>query len=208
MNNINEDDNDLPFEMDNDENVSDYDFSEEESVDVSAFIIEEIQESRSQLAELIRNHKSEPENTIEVVGETLPENKQLKQTVNHPIAAVEPKKEANINDDFEYVRNNMIQLTKDGLTIIEDLMDFARSAQHPQLYRELTTSLKEVAVINKSILELHKIKNDLENNSKSDQPAVQNTQNNFFGTTEELLEMMQKQRNVKIVTPDGDNKNE
>lgn len=195
---------DLPFDPDDD--VSDYDFSEEEAVDVTEFMIEEIQESKKQLAELIREHKSEEVVTPDLLEETV-QNNPVVTTNNQPITTkVEPNKVANVSDDFEYVRNNMIQLTKDGLTIIEDLMDFARSAQHPQLYRELTTSLKEVAIINKSILEIHKIKNELETKN-SDQPTnVHNTQNNFFGTTEELLEMISKQKSINV-TPTG-NKNE
>lgn len=196
---------DLPFDSDDD--VSNYDFSEEEAVDVTEFMIEEIQESKKKLAELIREHKSEEITTPDLLEESVQNNPIAVTTNTQPLTTkVEPNKIANVADDFEYVRNNMIQLTKDGLTIIEDLMDFARSAQHPQLYRELTTSLKEVAIINKSILEIHKIKNELETKT-SDQPTnVHNTQNNFYGTTEELLEMISKQKSINV-TPTG-NKNE
>lgn len=180
-----------------DENVDGLEYIEEE-VDVSAFVVEEIQESKQQLATLIREYK-DSDNKDEIISEEQNSNpiQVIKPSNITTIATANP---VTFDDDFNFVRQNMLKMAKDGMIIMDDLIDIARSSQHPQMFRELTNTLKEMAVINKEILELHKTKAEIEtakNNVLS--PTVQNnTQtNNYYGTTEELIAQIAKQNAIK-----------
>ena len=191
----------LPFDTD-DEPADDFNYIEEE-IDVGEFIVEEIQESKQQLATLIREYKNTENSEVNI--EEKKDNTQLAKPNNTAIAISNGDVPPSFDDDFNFVRQNMIKMAKDGMVIMEDLMDFARSSQHPQMYRELTNTLKEVTVINKGILELHKTKKEIENLKDGGDPQIaqQNTQNNFYGTKESILEMIARQNAAKTVS--GDN---
>jgi hypothetical protein len=101
--------------------------------------------------------------------------------------------EAQVNDDFEYARGNLIAAIEKGQEALTDIVSVAGMSQHPRAYEVVATLLKTVADANKDLLELQKRKRDLTGESLSPPTTVNN--NLFVGSTTELQQLIKKQRN-------------
>ena len=102
-------------------------------------------------------------------------------------------------NDFEYARRVKHDLLAKGSEALDDMMEVARSTEHPTAYEVLSNMMKNVGDVSDSLLELHKKRKDLK--KKDEQPALPGTTNNnvFVGSTADLQRML---RNDPIdVTP-------
>tara|TARA_B100000085_G_scaffold234303_1_gene222110 strand:+ start:129 stop:467 length:339 start_codon:yes stop_codon:yes gene_type:complete len=102
-------------------------------------------------------------------------------------------------NDFEYARRVKHDLLAKGSEALDDMMEVARSTEHPRAYEVLSNMMKNVGDVSDSLLELHKKRKDLK--KKDEQPALPGTTNNnvFVGSTADLQRML---RNDPIdVTP-------
>lgn len=94
------------------------------------------------------------------------------------------------NNDFEYARKVKHDLLAKGSEALEDMMEVARSTEHPRAYEVLSNMMKNVGDVSDSLLDLHKKKKDYK---KTDEmPALPGTTNNnvFVGSTTDLQRML------------------
>ncbi len=110
------------------------------------------------------------------------------QQLQAPSQAVD----AQVQDDFEYARGNLIAAIEKGQEALTDIVSVAGMSQHPRAFEVVATLLKTVADANKDLLELQKRKRDL-----TGETAAPTTVNNnlFVGSTTELQQLIKKQRN-------------
>ena len=104
-------------------------------------------------------------------------------------------------DEFEYARRVYHDILVKGSEAMDDMMDVAKSTEHPRAFEVLSTMMKTLADVNGNLIDLHKKKKDFD---KSDQPAAlpgATTNNVFFGSTADLQKLLIDQ--MKDVTPNG-----
>ncbi len=111
---------------------------------------------------------------------------------------------SNLNDDFEIVRKNLIQLTSTGALMLDDLLAVAKASEHPSAYKTVTETLVSLSQLNKDLIDLYdkkltietKIKKNISEQEKNLGDNIQNnTQNNFFvGTTDDLFKKLAESR--------------
>jgi len=97
------------------------------------------------------------------------------------------------SDDFEYARRVKHDLLAKGSEALDDMMEVARSTEHPRAYEVLSNMMKNVGDVSDSLLDLHKKKKDYK--KKEDQTALPGTTNNnvFVGSTADLQRMLKKE---------------
>ena len=97
------------------------------------------------------------------------------------------------SNDFEYARRVKHDLLVKGSEALDDMMEVARSTEHPRAYEVLSNMMKNVREVTDSLLDLHKKKKDLK---KNDEPvALPGTTNNnvFVGSTADLQRMLRNE---------------
>lgn len=101
--------------------------------------------------------------------------------------------------DFVEARENLRQLAKDTNTAMQEAMRLARSSEHPRAWEVVAGLAKQAADINSQWVDLHekraKLKTAKKSGSESAEGERKVTNNNafFFGTTDELQDLLQKQ---------------
>lgn len=117
----------------------------------------------------------------EIKEVTTPEKKEI----------VVHKSDDQVENDFEYARQNMYEIIGQGQEAIARLMDIADQSQHPRAYEVIANLIKTMADTNKDLLELTKKKRDLQ--PKEEEAKQQQVTNNLFvGSTAELQQLLQK----------------
>ena len=98
-----------------------------------------------------------------------------------------------VNADADFARENIRELVTQGNQAVNELMLIARDGQHPRAFEVLSGLMKNLADMNKDLLEIQKRKKDLA-------PKAE-TQNNlsidkavFVGSTAELVKMIKTQK--------------
>lgn len=104
-----------------------------------------------------------------------------------------------LEDDFDYVVDNLKELISQGKEAIEHLMQVAKQSQHPRAYEVIATLLKATADMNNDIMAAHKRKHDIKPIQASHSKGVAGnvTNNLFVGSTAELQNFLEQQSNKK-----------
>jgi capsule polysaccharide export protein KpsE/RkpR len=98
-----------------------------------------------------------------------------------------------INADADFARKNIRELVTQGNQAVNELMLIARNGQHPRAFEVLSGLMKNLADMNKDLLEIQKRKKDLvpkaesQNNLNIDKAV-------FVGSTAELVKMLKTQK--------------
>ncbi len=129
-------------------------------------------------------------------------NKNLSQIFNvDPIEEVEstPKTEivtipeqTTVEADAQTARNNIRSLLKTGNRAIEELATVARDSQHPRAYEVMAGMLKNLAEMNKDLLDIEKKKQELTGTKPSESKDVNIDKAVFVGSTAELMKLLNK----------------
>jgi hypothetical protein len=102
--------------------------------------------------------------------------------------------DATIQNDFDYARENLMDVIGKGQEALFDLMDVARQSQHPRAYEVLSTLMNTMVGASKDLLDLQaKKKKLLETEPNANSQQV--TNNLFVGSTAELQKMLDQRRN-------------
>jgi len=110
-----------------------------------------------------------------------------------PMVQGRPEAES-IHNDFDYARENLMDVIEKGQEALFDLMDVARQSQHPRAYEVLSTMMNTLVGANKDLLDLQgKKKKLLEADPSANTQQV--TNNLFVGSTSELQKMLDQRRN-------------
>jgi len=102
--------------------------------------------------------------------------------------------DSTVQDDFDYARENLIDVIGKGQEALFDLMDVARQSQHPRAYEVLSTLMNTMVGASKDLLELQAKKKKLMEEDPSAN-TQQVTNNLFVGSTMELQKMLDQRKN-------------
>ncbi len=94
-----------------------------------------------------------------------------------------------IDADAEFARTNMRSLIDNGNRALTELASVANQSESPRAYEVLATMMKNLAEMNKDLLELQKRKRELAPQSESAK-GVNIDKAVFVGSTNELLKMI------------------
>ena len=100
-----------------------------------------------------------------------------------------PNLSAQITDDFDYARGNIIAVIEKGQEALIGILDVATMSQHPRSFEVVATLIKAVSDANKDLLELQKRRKDLTGEQVT--PGTVNN-NLFVGSTAELQQFIKK----------------
>lgn len=99
-----------------------------------------------------------------------------------------------IEDDAEFARQNLRELIEKGNDAADHIISVAKQSDHPRAFEVVAGMLKNLADMNKDLLEVQKRKQDL-------QPKVTNNTQNlnidkavFVGSTAELLKQLKENK--------------
>ena len=98
-----------------------------------------------------------------------------------------------VDADAEFARNNMRELISNGNKALTDLASVANQSESPRAYEVLATMMKNLAEMNKDLLELQKRKRELAPQSESTK-GVNIDKAVFVGSTTELLKMIKSNK--------------
>jgi hypothetical protein len=108
-------------------------------------------------------------------------------------AVIEKKMNTQISDDFEYARENMMEVINKGQEALFDLMDVAKQSQHPRAYEVLATMMSTMVGASKDLLDLQAKKKKIMEDDPSASPQ-QVTNNLFVGSTAELQKYLKRHK--------------
>ena len=96
---------------------------------------------------------------------------------------------ADVEADYKYARGELYELIQKGQVAIEELLDVARSSNHPRAYEVAFQGIKNVADITDKLADLQKKMKDIKADDKKSSPTtVNNTM--FVGSTADLAKML------------------
>jgi hypothetical protein len=101
------------------------------------------------------------------------------------------KEETNIDDDYEYARNNLKSLIENGKDAMESIIFLAKEGESPRAYEVVGQLIKTLADTNKDLLELGKKAREAKGKDTTQQSQNIVTNNSLFvGSTAELQKLI------------------
>ena len=116
----------------------------------------------------------------------------------------EDKQKADIDNDYDYSRENYYNLIERGQEAIQGILDVAKEGQHPRAYEVALAGIKNVA---DTVDKLQDLQSKLKSLKDVPKTANQNIKNALFvGSTAELQKMLKKDETTesKNITPEKD----
>jgi hypothetical protein len=112
------------------------------------------------------------------------------EITNTEIIEVEPKD--SVDDDAEYARQNIRGLIEKGNDAANHIVEIAKQSEHPRAFEVAAGLLKNLADMNKDLLEIQKRKRDLRpvettNNINVDKAV-------FVGSTKDLVKFLKSNK--------------
>lgn len=108
------------------------------------------------------------------------------------IIIAKPPVPTDAEKDFNYARQNFYNVIEKGTEALEDMLQVARSSEHPRAYEVVSTIMKTLVDANKDLVAMG------EKKAKAQQPEENGknvTNNNLFvGSTAELQKMLRDLR--------------
>lgn len=100
----------------------------------------------------------------------------------------------NINYDYEKARANLHGLLQQGQEALYSALQVANSSEHPRAFEVVGGLIKQLADINKQLLDLSETRQKLTEKEKKEDPSKSITNNNaiFVGSTTELNKMLRQ----------------
>ena len=108
--------------------------------------------------------------------------------------------EKNIKSDYEYSRETYYDLLEKGRSSLDDMIEGARSSEHPRAYEVLAGLIKNLSDVNDKLMDLNKKNKDI-NQEEVKQVAGNTTNNVFLGSTADLQRLLQNEKDIIDVTP-------
>lgn len=97
-----------------------------------------------------------------------------------------------VESDYEYARANMIGIIEKGNSALDNIISVANMSQNPRAYEVAANLIKNMAEINKDLLDLTKKKMDI--SGEIGHPKTINN-NLFVGSTAELQKLIKNNGN-------------
>ena len=122
------------------------------------------------------NNIMKKENTNETSVEVLPEK----------ISSDEIARD--LDADYEYTRDNLKVIIEKGSKALDGILDLARESDHPRAYEVVGQIIKNVADVNRQLIDLQKDIKGLKNTDSGGPKTVTNAL--FVGSTHELQKLL------------------
>ncbi len=125
------------------------------------------------------------------------ENKEPKETKEFKplVPRREDKQKADIDNDYDYSRENYYNLIERGQEAIQGILDVAKEGQHPRAYEVALAGIKNVA---DTVDKLQDLQSKLKSLKDIPKTANQNIKNALFvGSTAELQKMLKNNEDTK-----------
>ena len=95
--------------------------------------------------------------------------------------------------DFQYARENLYNLIERGQDGLEEMLEIAKSSEHPRAMEVFGQLIGKLTETNKELLNLHKTKKDI----SQEVSGPKNVSNNLFvGSTAELQKFLKTGKNI------------
>lgn len=107
---------------------------------------------------------------------------------------IEMSSNNSVETDTEVARDNLKNLLNKGNRAVEELALVARDSQHPRAYEVLAGMMKNLADMNKDLLEIQKRKQDLMGTKSSNNKDVNIDKAVFVGSTAELMKLIKSNK--------------
>ena len=131
-----------------------------------------------------------PEQKPEVLeGEivTEPAATSEEEVAKHDLAVIE--------DDAEFARKNIRELITKGKTAVDNILHVAKESEHPRAYEVAGGLIKNLADLNKDLMDIHKKKKDVAPVAAGPRlPGVTVDKAIFVGSTTELVKLIKQQK--------------
>lgn len=105
------------------------------------------------------------------------------------VTVIEPSPTNVVDTDTEFARNNIRGLIEKGNQAIDDLLLVANQSEHPRAYEVAAGLIKNLADLNKDLLEIQKRKKDLQPKEEQNK-SVNIDKAVFVGSTAELIKLV------------------
>ena len=107
-----------------------------------------------------------------------------------------------IDDDFEFSRRTYYDLIQRGKEALDDMIEVAKSTEHPRSYEVLGTLIKQVSDVNDRLMDVNKKRAEIKSPRKTEQISAPNT-NIFVGSTTDLQRFLIEQQAVESAKADN-----
>ena len=116
----------------------------------------------------------------------------MPQTINVPAKT----KKIDSDEQFAEVQSNIRNAADVGEIALQELAQIASSSQHPRAYEVVSTLMGQIVNANKQLLEIEKLKLEIEKEKNGGQVEEAKVVNNnlFVGSTAELLEQLKSKK--------------
>ena len=99
-----------------------------------------------------------------------------------------------VEDDAEFARTNIRDLISKGNTAIDNLLQVATASEHPRAYEVAAGLIKNLADLNKDLLEIQKRKRDLDPTKSKSNSTTNIDKAVFVGSTTELVKFLKNNK--------------
>jgi hypothetical protein len=101
----------------------------------------------------------------------------------------------NIDNDFQYARENLYDIIEKGRDAMEELLEIAKAEESPRAFEVFGQLLKNMTDTQQTLMELHQKKQKLENDGdRQEVSRAQNVTNALFvGSTADLLKLVKRE---------------
>lgn len=114
---------------------------------------------------------------------------------NPPVPRIEDKNKADIDNDYDYSRENYYNLIEKGQQAIEGILEIAKEGQHPRAYEVAGQLITSVAGTVDKLQDLQKKLKELKDLPKTTSPQIKNAL--FVGSTKELQQLLKRNENTQ-----------
>ena len=99
-----------------------------------------------------------------------------------------------VEDDAEFARTNIRDLISKGNSAIDNLLQVANASEHPRAYEVAAGLIKNLADLNKDLLEIQKRKRDLDPTQSKNNSTTNIDKAVFVGSTTELVKFLKNNK--------------
>lgn len=99
-----------------------------------------------------------------------------------------------VEDDAEFARTNIRDLISKGNSAVDNLLLVANASEHPRAYEVAAGLIKNLADLNKDLLEIQKRKRDLDPTQSKTNSTTNIDKAVFVGSTTELVKFLKNNK--------------
>ena len=99
-----------------------------------------------------------------------------------------------VEDDADYARKNLRNLIEKGNNAVDNIIEIAKQSEHPRAFEVAAGMLKNLADMNKDLMEIQKRKQDLVPKDMSGTKNINVDKAVFVGSTAELVKMLKSNK--------------